>query len=150
AGFKSESRPASNRNTRPECVGIRKLHEFAQYAPDHDEVSVAGIGEGYQQLYDAFWHSKTAADESGIWLNRIAEYLEPITKDQPLRTDDLPRVGSGRRLGSRTGDRRKISHEPGTVNGAQPRGAARAGPHSALSPSGLYIPIVQPAALIIR
>src|SRR5436309_15779810 len=23
AGFKSESRPASNRNTRPECVGIR-------------------------------------------------------------------------------------------------------------------------------
>jgi len=24
AGFKSESRPASNRNTRPDCVGIRK------------------------------------------------------------------------------------------------------------------------------
>ena len=71
-----------------------QLHEFAQYAPDHDEVSVAGIGEGYQQLYDAFWHLQTAADESRIWLNRIAEYLEPITKDQHLSADDLPRVNA--------------------------------------------------------
>ena len=71
-----------------------QLHEFAQCAPDHDEVSVAGIGEGYQQLYDAFWHLQTAADESRIWLNRIAEYLEPITKDQHLSADDLPRVNA--------------------------------------------------------
>ena len=28
------------------------------YAPDHNEVSVAGIGEEYQQLYDAFGHLK--------------------------------------------------------------------------------------------
>ena len=69
-----------------------QLHEFAQYALDHNEVSVAGIGEEYQQLYDAFWHLKTAADESTIWLNRIAEYLEPLTKDQHLSADDLQRV----------------------------------------------------------
>jgi hypothetical protein len=29
AGFKSESRPASNRNTRPDCVGIRNLAKKA-------------------------------------------------------------------------------------------------------------------------
>ena len=71
-----------------------QLHEFAQCAPDHDEVSIAGVGEEYQQLYDAFWHLKKAADESTIWLNRIAEYLEPLTKDQHLSADDLPRVNA--------------------------------------------------------
>ena len=71
-----------------------QLHEFAQCAPDHDEVSIAGVGEEYQQLYDAFWHLKKAADESTIWLNRIAEYLEPLTKNQHLSADDLPRVNA--------------------------------------------------------
>jgi hypothetical protein len=35
-----------------------QLQEFAQYPPDHDEVSVAGIGEEYQQLHDAYWRLK--------------------------------------------------------------------------------------------
>ena len=71
-----------------------QLHEFAQYAPDHDEVSVAGIGEEYQQLHNAFGNLKKAADESAIWLNRIAEYLEPIAKNQRLSADNLPRVNA--------------------------------------------------------
>jgi hypothetical protein len=71
-----------------------QLHEFAQYAPDHGEVSAAGIGEEYQQLYDAFGHLKTAADESAIWLNRIAELLKPLTKNQQLNADDLSRVNA--------------------------------------------------------
>ena len=71
-----------------------QLHEFAQYASDHGEVSAAGIGQEYQQLYDAFWHVKKAADESAIWLNRIAEYLEPLTKNQHLSADELPRVNA--------------------------------------------------------
>jgi len=80
---------------RDKIMGFgEQLHEFAQCTPDHDEVSIAGVGEEYQQLYDAFWHLKKAADESTIWLNRIAEYLEPLTKDQHLSADDLPRVNA--------------------------------------------------------
>ena len=71
-----------------------QLHEFAQYTPDNNEASAAGIGEEYQQLYDAFWHLKKAADESAIWLNRIAKHLEPLTKNQHLSADDLPRVNA--------------------------------------------------------
>src|SRR5262252_4937933 len=66
-----------------------QLHEFAQYAPDHDEVSVAGIGEEYQQLHDAYGHLEKAADESVIWLNRIAKYLEPLNRIQHLSADNL-------------------------------------------------------------
>jgi hypothetical protein len=71
-----------------------QLHEFAQCAPDHGEVSTAGIGEEYQQLHNAFGNLKKAADESAIWLNRIAEYLEPIAKNQRLSGDNLPRVNA--------------------------------------------------------
>jgi len=66
-----------------------QLQEFAQYAPDHDEVSVAGIGEEYQQLHDAYGPLKKAADESVIWLNRIAKYLEPLNGNQHLSADNL-------------------------------------------------------------
>ena len=74
-----------------------QLHEFAQCAPDHGEVSIAGIGEEYQQLHNAFGNLKKAADESAIWLNRIAEYLEPIAKNQRLSGDNLPRVNATNR-----------------------------------------------------
>jgi hypothetical protein len=37
---------------------------------------------------------KKAADESAIWLNRIAELLKPLTKNQHLSADDLPRVNA--------------------------------------------------------
>jgi hypothetical protein len=71
-----------------------QLHEFAQYAPDRGEVLVAGIGEEYQQLHDAYGQLKKAADESVIWLMRIAKYLEPLTKDQHLSADDLPKANA--------------------------------------------------------
>ena len=71
-----------------------QLHEFAQYAPDQDEVSVAGIGEEYQKLHDAYGHLKKAADESAIWVHRIAKYLEPLSKNQHLSADNLPRANA--------------------------------------------------------
>jgi hypothetical protein len=68
-----------------------QLNEFAHNTHRITvKFSVAGIGEEYQQRYDAFWHLKKAADESAIWLNQIAEYLEPFTKNQHLSADDLP------------------------------------------------------------
>jgi len=71
-----------------------QLHEFAQYAPDQDEVSVAGIGEEYQKLHDAYGHLKKAADESAIWVRRIAKYLKPLTKNQHLNADNLPKINA--------------------------------------------------------
>ena len=71
-----------------------QLHEFSQYAPDRGEVLVAGIGEEYQQLHDAYGQLKNAADESVIWLMRIAKYLEPLTKHQHLSADDLSKANA--------------------------------------------------------
>jgi hypothetical protein len=66
-----------------------QLHEFAQYAPDCGEVSVAAIGEECQQLHDSYCHLKQAADESVILLNRIANYLTPLNNNKHISADNI-------------------------------------------------------------
>ena len=51
--------------------------------------SLAGRQVEYQQLHDAYGHLKKAANESVIWLNRIAKYLEPLNGNQHLSADNL-------------------------------------------------------------
>ena len=48
-----------------------------------------------EQLHDnAYGHLKKAADESAIWVRRIAKYLKPLTKNQHLNADNLPKVNA--------------------------------------------------------
>ena len=55
AGIKSERWPASNRNPRPDCVGIRTLAEWRRrFHANWADIAALGFDDRFRRLWDYY------------------------------------------------------------------------------------------------
>ena len=96
AGIKSERRPASNRNPRPECVGIRNPEGMEQARPLMDNVEFAASAYAAIEGADALvlvteWDAFRALD-----LHKVKALLKsPVVVDlrNVYAPDEMRRLG---------------------------------------------------------